>query len=47
MRRRAFLYGSAATLAPLFAVEAQQAGKVYRIGYVSLGAQPLKGGMWR
>jgi ABC-type uncharacterized transport system substrate-binding protein len=31
---------------PLVA-KAQQAGKVYRIGYVSLGSQPLKGGMWR
>jgi putative ABC transport system substrate-binding protein len=35
--RRAFLAGSAALLAAPFAVEAQQAGKVYTIGYLTLG----------
>jgi putative tryptophan/tyrosine transport system substrate-binding protein len=38
MRRRAFLYGSVGMLAVPFAVEAQQAGKVNRIGYLSAGS---------
>jgi putative ABC transport system substrate-binding protein len=41
MDRRAFLTGSAALLAAPFATEAQQAGKVYRIGFLRAG-EPLK-----
>jgi len=33
-------------LAPL-AVKAQEAGKVYRVGYVTLGSQPTQSGLWR
>jgi putative tryptophan/tyrosine transport system substrate-binding protein len=40
MRRRAFLYGSAATLAGPRAGEAQHAGKVYRVGTIA-GASPI------
>jgi putative ABC transport system substrate-binding protein len=35
VRRRAFLYGAAAMLAAPRVVEAQQAGKVYRVGLLS------------
>jgi len=40
MERRAFLAGAAALLAVPLAAEAQQAGKVYRIGWISTEAQP-------
>jgi putative ABC transport system substrate-binding protein len=35
VKRRAFLYGTVAMLAAPLAAEAQQAGKVYRVGYLS------------
>jgi putative ABC transport system substrate-binding protein len=38
--RRAFLYGSALMLAAPLAAEAQQAGKVYRVGILSPGGVP-------
>jgi putative ABC transport system substrate-binding protein len=44
--RRAFLAGSATVLAIPLAAPAQQAGRVYRIGFVSLGARPTQHGMW-
>jgi putative ABC transport system substrate-binding protein len=40
MDRRAFLAGAAALLAAPLAAEAQPAGKVYRIGFLSAGSQP-------
>jgi putative ABC transport system substrate-binding protein len=48
MERRAFvgIVGWTILAAPL-AAEAQQAGKVYRIGYVSLGAHPERSGLWQ
>ena len=39
MDRRAFLAGSAALLAAPLAAEAQQAGKIYRIGFLTSAAQ--------
>ena len=40
MRRRAFIAGlGGATLRWVAAARAQQAGKVYRIGYLSLGSR--------
>jgi putative ABC transport system substrate-binding protein len=38
MRRRAFLYGSVAILVAPLGIEAQQAGKVHRIGYLTSGS---------
>jgi len=48
MNRRRFFnsLGLAALSAPLVA-EAQQAGKVYQVGFVTLGPQPMKGGLWQ
>jgi ABC-type uncharacterized transport system substrate-binding protein len=40
MDRRAFLAGAAALLAAPLAAKAQQAGRVYRVGYLSTGALP-------
>jgi putative ABC transport system substrate-binding protein len=40
VRRRAFLCGSVATLAAPLGAEAQQAGKVYRVGILSPGGVP-------
>ena len=40
MDRRTFLAGSGCFLASPLAAEAQQAGKVYRIGYLSPGNRP-------
>src|SRR5262245_34206688 len=40
MSRRTFLYASLAALAMPLATEAQQAGKVYRIGFLSWGFPP-------
>src|SRR5262245_21530465 len=45
--RRRFIAGSAALLAAPHAAEAQQAGKVYQVGVVSLGARPTQQGMWQ
>jgi hypothetical protein len=38
VKRRAFLYGSVAMLGAPLAAEAQKAGKVYRIGFLSAGS---------
>jgi putative ABC transport system substrate-binding protein len=48
MNRRRFFnsLGVAALSAPLVA-EAQQAGKLYQVGFVTLGPQPMKGGLWQ
>ncbi len=43
MVRRAFLAGAAALLAAPLAAEAQQAGKVYRLGLLSPGGRPPAG----
>jgi hypothetical protein len=43
VRRRAFLYGSAAIIAAPRAADAQQAGKVYRIGYLGFTPPHLGG----
>ena len=40
MDRRAFLAGAAALLAATLAAEAQQVGKVWRIGYLAAGPAP-------
>jgi putative tryptophan/tyrosine transport system substrate-binding protein len=44
--RRAFLAGSATVLAIPLAAEAQRTGKVYRVGFVTLGARPTQHGLW-
>jgi ABC-type uncharacterized transport system substrate-binding protein len=44
--RRAFLASSLGLLAAPLAAEAQQIGKVYRVGFVTLGARPTQHGMW-
>jgi len=46
MDRRAFLAGAAALLAAPLAAEAQQTGKVSRIGYLSLVSARCRG-EWR
>ena len=37
MRRRSFLYGSVAVLSAPLALQAQQAGRLLKIGYLSRG----------
>ena len=43
MDRRAFVAGAAALLAAPLAAEAQEAGKVYRLGILSPGGPPRSG----
>jgi putative ABC transport system substrate-binding protein len=43
LTRRVFLAGSVTLLATPLAVEAQQAGKVWRIGFLALGFRPVSG----
>src|SRR5207244_8450817 len=35
------------TLTPLAAVEAQQVGKVYKVGLLTLGTDPTRSGFWQ
>ncbi len=47
MNRRTFIVTAAGFLAAPLAGEAQQTGKVYHVGFVSLGARPTQHGMWQ
>jgi hypothetical protein len=46
MDRRTFLVTASGLVAAPFAAQAQQAGKVYQVGFVTLGAHPTQHGMW-
>jgi hypothetical protein len=46
-RRRFLLTSLAGALATPLAAGAQQTGKVYQVGYVSLGGRPTQSGIWQ